>query len=149
MDKTTRRIRALLDKAEYLIAELNPAVRDRIKAHDYQANPQAYKESQQAMAQHMHEYPSPERVEAHIATTLWLDDHQRAAGKYPEKSTRRPGYWSSEPWHVQSTESDTPSPPGEGWVRARRPRPSWRIVPASVWRRSAEVMAGRLARSRK
>lgn len=95
----------LLDKAEYLIAELNPAVRDRIKAHDYQANPQAYKESQQAMAQHMHEYPSPERVEAHIATTLWLDDHQRAAGKYPEKSTRRPGYWSSEPWHVQSTES--------------------------------------------
>lgn len=31
---------------------------------------------------------------------------------------------------------------GYSFGKSSRPRPSWRIVPAFVWRRSAEVMAG-------
>ena len=100
-----------LDKAENLVAELNPAVRDRTIAHDYRANPQAYEQSQQAVARHMQEHPSSERVQAYIETTLWLREHERIAGEVEEDVSLRPGYWSSEPWNTQNTDS---------WLRQAR-----------------------------
>ncbi|WP_193073991.1 toxin VasX [Pseudomonas sp. FME51] len=94
-----------LDKAEQLIAELIPAVRERIMAYDFRANPEGYKQSQQAVARHMQKHPSPERVQAHIHTTLWLQEHQRVSGSIKEDIPHRPGYWSSEPWSTQGTDA--------------------------------------------
>lgn len=94
-----------LDKAEQLIPELIPAVRERIMAYDFRANPEAYKQSQQAVARHMQEHPSQERVQAHIHTTLWLQEHQRVSANIKEDLPHRPGHWSSEPWNTQSTDA--------------------------------------------
>ena len=94
-----------LDKAEQLIPELVPAIRERMMAHDYRANPEGYKQSQQAVARHMQENPTPERVQAHIHTTLWLQEHQRISGQINEDIQHRPGYWSSQPWNPQSADA--------------------------------------------
>src|SRR5690606_8386874 len=103
-----------LDKAEELIPELVPAIRNRIIAYEFRANRGAYEQSQQAVARHMQEYPSPERVQAHINTTLWLQDLQRVSAEVKEDISHRPGYWSSDAW--------TPSAlmPGSGRRGSRR-----------------------------
>src|SRR5690554_607562 len=100
-----------LDKAEELIPELVPAIRNRIMAYDFRADREAYEQSQQAVARHMQEYPSPERVQAHINTTLWLQDLQRVSAEVKEDISHRPGYWSSETWNPQRSDA---------WLRQAR-----------------------------
>src|SRR5690554_2313760 len=100
-----------LDKAEELIPELVPAIRSRIMAYDFRTNREAYEQSQQTVARHMQEYPSPERVQAHINTTLWLQDLQRVSAEVKEDISHRPGYWSSEPWDTQCADA---------WLRQAR-----------------------------
>ncbi|NLB99638.1 MAG: hypothetical protein GX789_00065, partial [Pseudomonas formosensis] len=100
-----------LDRAEELIPELVPAIRNRIIAYEFRANRGAYEQSQQAVARHMQEYPSPERVQAHINTTLWLQDLQRVSAEVKEDISHRPGYWSSEAWNPQRSDA---------WLRQAR-----------------------------
>lgn len=100
-----------LDRAEELIPELVPAIRNRIMAYEFRANREAYEQSQQAVARHMQEYPSPERVQAHINTTLWLQDLQRVSAEVKEDISHRPGYWSSEAWNPQRSDA---------WLRQAR-----------------------------
>lgn len=95
-----------LSEAPELVAELMPSVRDRALAHDYQENGASYREGINALGKVAHASPTPDNINAYIASTQWLDEFQSAAERQPPgKPVEAPGTWSATPWALKPAQA--------------------------------------------
>jgi hypothetical protein len=94
-----------LSRAEEVVAELMPEIRDRDLAHDYAKNGDAYRKGVDTLGQQMMDEPSPERVNVYVNIRTWLSEREKAAGRHPEAGEHPPGEWSHVPWDVTATDA--------------------------------------------
>lgn len=94
-----------LTRAEEVVGELMPEIRDRDLAHDYAKNGDAYRKGVEILGQQMIDEPSPERVNIYVNTRTWLSERERASGRHPDAAEHPPGEWSSVTWDVTATDA--------------------------------------------
>tara|TARA_R110002051_G_scaffold46751_1_gene93364 strand:+ start:1527 stop:4790 length:3264 start_codon:yes stop_codon:yes gene_type:complete len=94
-----------LDKAEGVLAELMPEVRDKALAHDYHQNGAQYRKDADALGQRLRTNAQPEDINAYVHVMTWQDKMSKAANRHPDTGKYPPGYWSSVKWDVSATDS--------------------------------------------
>ena len=95
-----------LDKAQALVAELMPKVREKTLAHDYQQNGATYREGLKEQGKVVHDAPTQDNVKAYAASSQWLHEREQAAAAQPPgEPLVEPGTWSASPWELAPTQA--------------------------------------------
>lgn len=94
-----------LEKADELVAELMPEVRNKALAADQQQNGETYQQGIDQLGQRMMDNPTFDNTKAYTEAMLWQRERQTAAANHSDASENQPGEWSAVPWDVAQTDA--------------------------------------------